>query len=104
MTKWSQVDHREHFSRNIIIMSKNILGIDVAKLKLDVVLLSENKSLSKEFDNLPKGFKLLQRWLQSLQIIQVHACLEATGIYGAAANFLHHQGRTHEMDENRLKF
>ncbi len=44
-------------------MSKNILGIDVAKLKLDVVLLSENKSLSKEFDNLPKGFKLLQRWL-----------------------------------------
>lgn len=74
-------------------MSKNILGIDIAKLKIDVVLLFENKSLAKQFDNSPKGFKLLQAWLKSWQIIQVHACLEATGIYGdAVANFLHHQG------------
>lgn len=74
-------------------MSKNILGIDIAKLKIDVVLLFENKSLAKQFDNSPKGFKLLQTWLESLPISQVHACLEATGIYGAAvAKFLHETG------------
>ena len=74
-------------------MSKNILGIDVAKLKIDVVLIFENKSLSKQFANSPAGFKLLAAWLKSLQITQVHACLEATGIYGnAVAGFLHRQG------------
>jgi transposase len=74
-------------------MSKNILGIDIAKLKIDVFLIFENKSFVKQFDNSPKGFKLLEAWLKSLQITEVHACLEATGIYGdAVANFLHHQG------------
>jgi len=74
-------------------MSKNILGIDIAKLKIDVALLSESKTLTKQFDNSPKGFKLLQAWLKSLQISQVHACLEATGTYGdAVADFLHENG------------
>lgn len=74
-------------------MSKSILGIDIAKLKIDVVLLFENKSLAKEFANSPKGFQLLKAWLESRQISEVHACLEATGIYGAAvAKFLHEQG------------
>lgn len=74
-------------------MSKNILGIDIAKLKIDVVLLFENKSLSKQFDNSPKGFKLLAAWLKSLSITQVHACLEATGTYGdGVADFLHQAG------------
>lgn len=74
-------------------MSKNILGIDIAKLKIDVFLRFENKSLAKQFANSPAGFKLLAAWLKSLQIREVHACLEATGTYGAAvADFLHHQG------------
>lgn len=73
--------------------SKNILGIDVAKLKLDVFLLFGNKSLAKQFDNSPKGFKLLSAWLTSLHLTEVHACLEATGTYGeAVAKFLFEQG------------
>lgn len=74
-------------------MSKNILGIDIAKRKIDVAVLADGKSLIKQFDNLPKGFKLLSGWLKSLHIDQVHACLEATGTYGnAVANYLHEAG------------
>ena len=65
-------------------MSKNILGIDIAKRKIDVALIFENKTLAKLFDNSPTGFKLLSDWLKSLHISQVHACLEATGTYGDA--------------------
>lgn len=73
--------------------SKSILGIDVAKRKLDVFLVFGNKSLAKQFDNSLKGFKLLSGWLKSLHLTEVHACLEATGTYGdGVANFLHHQG------------
>ncbi len=74
-------------------LPKSVLGIDVAKLKLDVFLLFENKSLAKQFENSPKGFKLLKAWLKSLHLEQVHACLEATGSYGdAVAQFLFDQG------------
>ena len=74
-------------------MSKNILGIDIAKRKVDVALIFENKTLTKQFDNSLKGFKLLAAWLKSLNLAQVHACLEATGTYGdALADFLHHTG------------
>jgi transposase len=71
-------------------MNKNVLGIDVAKRKIDVALLSAGQTLTKQFENSPKGFKLLSVRLKSLQIAQVHACLEATGTYGdAVARFLH---------------
>jgi transposase len=74
-------------------MSKITLGIDVAKLKLDVALLCEGKTVTKQFANSLAGFKLLQAWLNSLHIEQVHACLEATGSYGdAIAQFLHQAG------------
>lgn len=74
-------------------MSKNILGIDVAKRKIDLALIFENKILTKQFDNSPAGFKLLAGWLKSLQIRQVHVCLESTGTYGdAVAAFLHQSG------------
>lgn len=70
-------------------LSNNILGIDVSKRTLDVALLFNNKTLTKKFDNSEKGFRLLQGWLSSLHIEQVHACLEATGAYGdAVAEFL----------------
>ena len=73
--------------------SKNILGIDVAKRKIDVFLLFENKSLAKQFENSQTGFKLLSAWLKSLHIREVHACLEATGTYGdGVANFLYEKG------------
>ena len=74
-------------------MTTNILGIDVAKLKLDVALMVAGKTHLKQFDNAPLGFQLLQAWLLSFQLTQVHACLEATGIYGdGIAHFLHTAG------------
>jgi transposase len=74
-------------------MSKNILGIDVAKRKIDVVLLFDNRALAKKFDNSEKGFKLLNGWLKSLHIDHAHVCLEATGTYSdGVARFLHEAG------------
>jgi transposase len=75
------------------MMSEIVLGIDVSKRTLDVALIFECRTLSKQFKNSADGFKLLAEWLESLQITRVHACLEATGIYGeAVALFLHEQG------------
>lgn len=86
-------------------MSKVILGIDVAKKKLDVALMFDQKTLTRKFDNSPKGLKLLQGWLASLHIEQVHACLEATGAYGeAAAEFLYERGhRVSVVNPLRIK-
>jgi transposase len=74
-------------------MAQIVLGIDVSKRTLDVALIFEARTLCKQFKNSLEGFKLLAAWLASLQITRVHACLEATGIYGeAVALFLHEQG------------
>lgn len=86
-------------------MSKSVLGIDVAKKKLDVCLMFAGKVLMKKFDNNIKGFKLLVGWLASLRIEQVHACLEATGVYGeAVAEFLYERGhRVSVVNPLRIK-
>lgn len=74
-------------------MSKTILGIDIAKKKFDVFLMFNAKTLKRVFDNSPKGFALLQGWLMSLHIGELHACMEATGVYGEAlAEFLFEKG------------
>lgn len=74
-------------------MSEIILGIDVSKKTLDAALIFDNRILNKQFQNSFEGFKLLAAWLASLKITRVHACLEATGIYGeAVALFLHEGG------------
>ena len=74
-------------------MSKTILGIDVAKQKLDAALIFKSKTLTKQFDNSPQGFNLLNAWLKALHCENVHVCLEATGSYGdGVANFLHEHG------------
>ena len=63
------------------------------KRTLDAALIFDNRTLSKQFKNSAEGFKSLAAWLKSLEITQVHACLEATGTYSeAAALFLHNQG------------
>ncbi len=81
------------FDKEHSIMSKNILGIDVAKKKLDVALMFNEKTLTRKFDNTTKGFKLLAGWLASLRIERVHACMEATGSYSEGiAEFLHERG------------
>jgi transposase len=74
-------------------MRKVVLGIDVSKKTLDATLIFDNRTLSKQFKNSAEGFKLLAAWLESLEIEQVHVCLEATGTYSeAAALFLHERG------------
>jgi len=73
-------------------MTQIVLGIDVSKRTLDVALIFEARTLCKQFKNSTDGFRSLADWLASLEIKQVHACLEATGIYGeAVALFLHEQ-------------
>ena len=74
-------------------MSNTILGIDIAKRKIDVALILKTAILTRAFNNSPQGFKLLNAWLKSLHCQKVHACLEATGSYGdAVAHFLHDAG------------
>jgi transposase len=74
-------------------MSQVTLGIDVAKLKLDVALQTTDKTYVKQFENAPAGIQALQVWLGSFSFPSVHVCLEATGTYGdAVALFLHEQG------------
>lgn len=74
-------------------MSKTTLGIDVAKITLDVALMTPDKTLSKRFENSDRGFQALQAWLGSFSLSSLHVCLEATGSYGdGVALFLHQQG------------
>ncbi|MDQ3748322.1 MAG: IS110 family transposase [Acidobacteriota bacterium] len=74
-------------------MRRIVLGIDLSKKTLDTCLLFDNRIFSKQFKNSSEGFERLAAWLVSLHIGKVHACLEATGIYGeAVALFLHDQG------------
>lgn len=74
----------------------NALGIDVAKDKLDVALLSvAQHEHTHVFANTLKGFQQLQRWLNQRLDGELHACLEASGQSGeAVAGFLHQAGYT----------
>lgn len=69
------------------------LGIDVAKKTFYVALRVDGKLRHKQFTNNPAGFAALAAWLTQQGQPQVHACLEATGIYAdALAHFLHAAG------------
>lgn len=71
-----------------------ILGIDVAKDKVDVALFNDKEFIAAgQFDNTPTGFKKLGKWLSHKSAEPVRACMEATGRYGdALATWLHEQG------------
>jgi len=76
-------------------MSSSVLGIDIAKQKIEVALLVSDKVKNKSFKNSMEGFESLALWLSKLGIERVHACLEATGNYGEdLAIFLHEAGHT----------
>jgi transposase len=66
------------------------LGIDVAKAKLDCALrLADNKYKHKVVENNQNGFIKLTEWLAKQGAVNVHVCMEATGVYWeAAAEFL----------------
>ncbi len=61
-----------------------VVGIDVAKLKVDLFLVLNGKS--KVFDNTAAGHREMQRWLieRGCSPGTTHVCLEATGPYSEA--------------------
>ena len=65
-----------------------VIGIDVSKSKLHCVLLSEEgKRKAKAFSNAPDGYASLVQWALyygHCEITQLHAVLEATGVYHEA--------------------
>jgi transposase len=76
-------------------MSALMLGIDIAKQRVEVALLVDCKVKSKTFKNTMEGFEALSFWLKKLEIPKVHACMEATGNYGEnLAMYLHEAGHS----------
>jgi transposase len=77
-------------------MNTLVLGIDVSKDKLDVVLLQAKDPTHMIFENDGIGHRKLLRWLaKRAKDQQVHACMEATGMYAfPAAEALHQAGYT----------
>lgn len=74
-------------------MLQTIIGIDVSKQTLDVVMLQPKGQRHKVMDNTPQGHQQLQNWVVAMKQSSIHACLEATGQYGeAVAEFLYSQG------------
>jgi transposase len=70
------------------------LGIDVSKDYFHVELELNEKRRNRKFANQPKGFAELSVWLGKQKVPQVHACLEATGVYSEElALYLHQQGQ-----------
>jgi len=63
---------------------QSILGIDVSKSTLDVILITENGTYYKTIHNTPQGYQQLENWLVDHKAQKTHACLEATGQYGEA--------------------
>ena len=60
-----------------------IVGIDVAKAKLDIALKQpKGKWKTKVVDNTPSGFEQLRAWLAKHGVSCAHVCMEATGRYG----------------------
>jgi transposase len=71
------------------------LGIDISKATFDAHLLIDPKPRTATFPNSAKGFKKLADWLARWGVTNVHACMEATGIYGEAlAIWLSDHGHT----------
>ena len=63
-------------------------GIDVAQATFEAALLVDGKVLQRSFAMTVPGFDALHAWMRQQEVKQevkqAHACLEATGEYGAA--------------------
>jgi transposase len=72
-----------------------VVGVDVSKTKLDVVLRSNEKAKSKSLKNTLEGYQDLIDWLvkQKVDPKAAHFCMEATGVYSEPfALWLHDAG------------
>jgi transposase len=65
-------------------MTEAVLGIDIAKDKIDVVLLVSGRHRRKTFANSRSGHAHLLQWLRDKGVAVSHACMEATGRYWEA--------------------
>jgi transposase len=82
------------------------LGIDISKKKFDVALhLPSGKWKNKAFTNNAEGFQKLTHWLEQLDVKHVHACMEATNVYGnALAEYLYdHNHKVSVVNPARIK-
>jgi transposase len=74
-------------------MSQVIIGIDIAKLKFDVVRLCDGKYKHAKFTNNTEGFIAFVAWLNQFGDTSVRICMEATGTYSLPlAEFLTDNG------------
>jgi len=71
-----------------------VYGIDISKKDFYVSLLTESRvTKPKKFTNNTQGFESLHNWLKQQSVVELHACMEATSIYGEAlAEFLYGLG------------
>lgn len=83
----------------------DVLGIDVSKADLSVVLLQGDTTARKKVNNSTAGFKQLSAWLRNRKVQDLHACLEATGVYGEAiAEYLvDHEYRVSVVNPAQIK-
>lgn len=84
---------------------KSVLGIDVSKSKFNVALLRGDKYKHKSFPNNSDGFSKLGKWLERQGVGELHACMEATGVYGEElAEYLYECGhRVSVVNPARIK-
>jgi len=61
--------------------SVDVIGIDVSKADFHVCLLQGGRVKPKSFSNNKTGYRQLQRWLRDENVVEGHACMEATGGY-----------------------
>ena len=75
-------------------MTPTVLGIDISKKDFHVALLKETRAAkTKKITNNIQGFESLLHWLKQHSASELHACMEATSIYGEAlAEFLYSAG------------
>jgi transposase len=60
-------------------MTPTVLGIDISKKDFYVSLLKEGRATKpKKFSNNNQGFESLQNWLKQQNVVELHACMEAT--------------------------
>ena len=74
----------------------NHLGIDLSKAYFDAMLQKAcGAQIHARFDNTKQGFKQLSKWLSDHEVSELHACMEATNVYGEdLADYLYDLGYT----------
>ena len=87
------------------VVVRMILGIDISKATMDVMLLKGQARVHKCFNNTAAGIAELLQWLQEQQVSELHVCLEATNVYWeAVAHALYTTGyRVSVVNPRRIK-